>query len=233
MAEVDPVRHQEGYDTFDAFFTRKLRDGARPVSRAARTVIAPSDGLVREVLPIEGGVEIRAKGTEYTLGDLLASDELAREFVGGTATTIYLHPRDYHRVHCPCDALALEVVHIPGRMLPVNDAALAREPRLFARNERIVHVLETMHGKMVVVMIAAFGVGHMSCAYRRLEPHPQALVRVPCDPPARLRKADELGVFHLGSTVILVTAPGVHPVGGEVPRRVRMGQALLEGGVSA
>ncbi len=233
LADVDAANHGDGYDSFNAFFTRTLRAGARPVAEDAAAVVSPSDGLLRSVDPIERGVTIAAKGHAYSVGELLADEAEAERYVGGHATTVYLHPRDYHRVHCPCDAQVRSVTAVPGRLLPVTAAALAREPQLFAVNERLIHHLDTAFGAMAVVMVAAFGVGHMSCAYRPIAAHPREIVRVPCEPPARLRKGDELGVFHLGSTVVLLTQRGVRPTIDELPVAVRMGQALFEGSATA
>jgi len=228
LQDVDERALDDGYDSFNAFFTRRLREGARPVDADA-AVVAPSDGLLRSVDRIERGTTIAAKGHAYTIGQLLADDAEAERYVGGDATTIYLHPRDYHRVHCPCDAVARAVTTVPGRLLPVTDAALAREPMLFARNERLIHHLETAHGAMAVVMVAAFGVGHMSCAYRQVPAHPRQIQRMLCEPGIPLTMGDELGVFHLGSTVVLLTQRGLQPVLPELPIAVRMGQALFEG----
>jgi phosphatidylserine decarboxylase len=231
LEDIDPRSLDDGYDSFNAFFTRRLRPGARPVDPRHEVLSAPCDGLLRGIVPIERGTGVVAKGHAYTLGELLADDGLAEQFVGGRATTIYLHPRDYHRVHAPCDATAQRVIAVPGRLLPVTAAALERSPRLFARNERLIHVLDTPFGVLAVVMIAAFGVGHMSCAYRHVEPHPREVQRVDCVPPAALRKGDELGVFHLGSTVVVLTRPGVQPlVSADEPAVVRMGQPLMKRG---
>jgi phosphatidylserine decarboxylase len=220
---------EDGFESFDAFFTRPLRNGARSIDRSASTLVSPCDGELRDVVPLEReDTEVVAKGQGFTIGELLADRELAERFVGGTATTIYLHPRDYHRVHAPCDALAWRVTLVPGRLLPVTAAAVARVPRLFALNERMVHVLETGHGHVAVVMVAAFGVGHMTCSYHRFVPHPRELQVKHCDPPARLRKGDELGVFHLGSTVIVLTEPGMRLVADDVPMPLLLGQPLLE-----
>ena len=229
LGDVDRGAHDAGYDSFDAFFTRRLRRGARTIDRSTAAIVSPCDGLLREVAEIREGLTIDAKGHALSLGELLADEDLAGRFEGGCAATIYLHPRDYHRVHAPCDALAEEVVLVPGRLLPVTDAALDRVPTLFTLNERLIHVLDTIHGAMAVVMIAAFGVGHMSCAYRHLAPHPSAVQRVVCDPQPRLRKGDELGIFHLGSTVVLVTERGTRPIVESVPSKVRLGQAILQG----
>lgn len=230
LEDVDPRALADGYDSFNAFFTRRLKPGARPVDARGNVLVAPSDGLLRGVVPIERGTAVTAKGHAYTLGELLADEALAETFVGGVAATIYLHPRDYHRVHTPCDAQVQRVALVPGRLLPVTEAALTRAPRLFALNERLIHVLDTPLGPMVVVMVAAFGVGHMSCAYRHVDPHPREIQRIECAPPVRLRKGDELGVFHLGSTVVLL-AQRVHPlVAVDQPTVVRMGQAIFQRG---
>ena len=228
LRDVDEDSLGAGYASFNAFFTRQLRAGARPVAEEV-AVVAPSDGLLRSVDRIERGTTIAAKGHAYTIGELLADEAEAERYVGGDATTIYLHPRDYHRVHCPCDAVARLVTTVPGRLLPVTDAAMAREPMLFARNERLVHHLETRHGAMAVVMVAAFGVGHMSCAYRQVPVHPRQIRRVLCEPGIPLKMGDELGVFHLGSTVVMLTQRGLRPILPDLPISVRMGQGLFEG----
>jgi len=228
LNEVDPVSLEEGFDSFDAFFTRRLREGSRFVDRSPNTIVSPSDGELREILTIERDTEVVAKGQSFGIAELLADAEAAEYFVGGTSMTIYLHPRDYHRVHVPCDALAHRVTLVPGRLLPVTGASIARDPRVLAVNERMIHLLETGHGWLAVVMVAAFGVGNMSCAYDRFEAHPRELEVHQRRPPARLRKADELGVFHLGSTVIVLAQPSVRPVPGLTPGTVHMGQALLE-----
>ena len=229
LEDVDVDAHGSGYDSFDAFFTRRLRRGARTIDRATRSIVSPCDGLLREIVRVREGVTVNAKGYSLSVAELVADEELARTFEGGWAATIYLHPRDYHRVHAPVDALAEQVILVPGRLLPVTDAALDRVPGLFTANERLIHVLDTIHGKMAVVMVAAFGVGHMSCVYRHIAAHPQEIQRVPCAPPPRLRKGDEIGVFHLGSTVVLVTEPGVEPLDLPLPTPLRLGQTIFQG----
>ena len=229
LQDVEAPAPGAGYPSFNAFFTRPLRPGARPVDTAFDAVVAPSDGLLRSIDPIEEGTTITAKGHAYTIGELLADEDAAAAYIGGHATTIYLHPRDYHRVHTPSDAQVRGVTLVPGRLLPVTAASLERVPRLFAINERLIHLLDTPWGEMAVVMIAAFGVGHMSCAYHPVDAHPRAVQQITLDPPARLHKGDELGTFHLGSTVVLLTRRGVHPAAPASPTPVRMGQALLKG----
>lgn len=236
LDDVDPTLRETGFDSFDAFFTRPLKDGARPIASEAQTMVSPSDGALRECRKIvrDGDAQFRAKGHAFTLGELLADDDLAASFEGGTATTIYLHPRDYHRVHTAYEGRATKLTCVPGRLLPVTDAAVARDARLFSRNERVVHLLETPDGPLALVMVAAFGVGHMSCSHTEIPAHPTAIQQV--DPVAgtELRRGEEVGMFHLGSTVIVVAPEGFELLphwrlaldNGEMPS-LRMGEALL------
>jgi phosphatidylserine decarboxylase len=228
LDEVDPEQLSRGFSSFDAFFTRNLRIGARQIDKSPDVLISPCDGRLREVAEVEAQGVVVAKGHAYAIGELLGDSALAERFVGGLQVVIYLHPRDYHRVHTPISGVARRLVLIPGRLLPVNDAAVARVPRLFAVNERHVHVLETDRGVVAVVMVAAFGVGHMSCAYRPVAAHPTEELVLEFDPPPFLAKGDELGVFHLGSTVVLLTEPGFVLAEGLGPdARLELGQTLL------
>ena len=228
LADVDPAVLAQGFPSFDAFFTRSLREGARPVDKSPDVIVAPSDGRLREVAEVEAQGVVVAKGHAYAIGELLGDAQLAERFVGGLQTVIYLHPRDYHRVHVPVSGVARRITAIPGRLLPVNDASVAREPRLFAVNERLVFVFDTDFGVIALVMVAAFGVGHMSCAFREVVAHPDRETTIELEPGPFLAKGDPLGVFHLGSTVVLLTEPGVALADGLGPgSRVEFGQALL------
>ncbi len=228
LADVDPELIEQGFPTFDAFFTRTLRVGARQVDKHPDVMISPCDGRLREISDIEVHGVVVAKGHTYTLGELLADAELAERFRGGRQAVIYLHPRDYHRVHVPCSGFVRSVTAVPGRLLPVTDASVAHEPRLFAVNERMVHVIDSDRGCVAVVMVAAFGVGHMSCAYHDIQSHPEQEVRVAFDRPPFVAKGEELGVFHLGSTVVLLCERGFVPAEElSSGARVEFGQALL------
>jgi phosphatidylserine decarboxylase len=228
LDDVDPEQLSRGFPSFDAFFTRNLRLGARQIDKSHDVLVSPCDGRLREVAEVEAQGVVVAKGHAYAIGELLGDSALAERFVGGLQVVIYLHPRDYHRVHAPISGVARRLVLIPGRLLPVNDAAVARVPRLFAVNERHVHVLETDRGVVAVVMVAAFGVGHMSCAYRQVAAHPARETVLEFEPPPFLAKGDELGVFHLGSTVVLLTEPGFALAEGLGPdARLELGQTLL------
>jgi phosphatidylserine decarboxylase len=236
LDDVDPALRESGFESFDAFFTRPLKDGARPVADEPGTMVSPSDGALRECRKIvrDGVAEFRAKGHAFTLGELLADHELAALFEGGTATTIYLHPRDYHRVHTAYEGQASALTCVPGRLLPVTDAAVARDARLFSRNERVVHMVDTPDGPLAIVMVAAFGVGHMSCTHTEIPAHPQEVKSVPVRSGVALERGQEIGMFHLGSTVIVVAPRGFELLprwraaldAGEMPA-LRMGEALL------
>ena len=225
LRDVDQEHRQGGFASFDEFFTRSLAEHARPIAPDSSIVVSPCDGFVREVVRVEKHGEVIAKGHSFTVGDLLADTTLADRFVGGLQSTIYLHPRDYHRVHTPCAGAVKTVTAIPGRLLPVTDASLERCPTLFSLNERLVHSLETPMGAVAVVMIAAFGVGHMSCAYVESEAHPTQVVQQELHPSVKVEKGDELGVFHLGSTVVLFVEEGFESVVEAGP--IQFGMPLL------
>ena len=228
LDDVAPDTLAHGFSSFDEFFTRPLKAGARPIESAPEySVVSPCDGNVRSFGTIEPDLRVVAKGLQYTIPQLVADDALAQQLVGGTHLTIYLHPRDYHRVHAPVHGQVRKVIAVPGRLLPVNDAALDRNPELFTVNERLVHVIDTPLGPVVAVMIAAFGVGHMTCSYLGVQPHPSEVTPVDCAPPVDIDRGDELGMFHLGSTVVLLTGPGHRPGPALREGPVRLGTGLL------
>jgi phosphatidylserine decarboxylase len=198
-----------GFSTFDAFFTRSLRPGARPLCEAADSLLVPADGRVLDTGRVDVGSRLTIKGRDYTLVELLGS-AIAQRFEGGCFAVIYLPPGDYHRVHAPTDGRVRDVQHIEGTLFPVNAIGLALAPRLFARNERVVVVQQgETCGYVATVLVGAFGVGRISLSFE-----PAILTnagRVPTEKhyPAvdapKLQRGDELGVFHLGSTVIVFT----------------------------
>lgn len=228
-AEGDVVEGR--FRSFDDFFTRRLRPDAREVGRHPHALCSPCDGRVRDFGPIlrtrDGrGTHVEAKGFRYGVAELLADGELARAFEGGWHTTIYLHPRDYHRVHTPAPAFVSSITAVPGRLMPVNDASLDQAPRLLPQNERLVHVLRVGEGLLAVVMVAAFGVGHMSCSYTQAPAHPRRVERRSFGEGAvRLSAGDELGIFHLGSTVVLLGSGDLL----DGPLRLERGGRVLAG----
>jgi phosphatidylserine decarboxylase len=220
-----------GYRTFNAFFTRALRSGARPVADGHRLLVSPCDAILTSLgrVPEDGRLE-QVKGTTYALGALLASEEEAEHFRQGTHATLYLSPGMYHRVHAPEAGRIVGWRYVPGRLFPVNRVGLRSVPGLFAVNERVVIQMETADlGPLRVVMVGATNVARISLAYTELvtnQGHPAGARRPP--QPIPVRRGEEIGVFNLGSTVVLLAAEGgLEPVAVAPGQRVRMGQPLL------
>ena len=221
------------YPSFNAFFTRALRADARPLAAAA--FVSPVDGAVSQLGAIEGDSIFQAKGHRYTCATLLAGDsEAAAQFQGGTFATIYLSPRDYHRIHMPCDGTLQRMVYVPGDLFSVNPTTARGVPGLFARNERVVCHFTTPHGPMALVLVGATIVGSMATVWHGLI-NPPRRARVTtwhyggADTPAPfLRQGAEMGRFLLGSTVVLLWPAGtidLNPAWGAASP-VSMGQEM-------
>jgi len=206
----------DAYRSLVDFFTRRLKPGARPIAPGEGVLVSPVDGVLDVQGPIVDGTLIQAKGHQYTAAALLAvspeSDE-ARRYAHGQFATLYLSPRDYHRTHAPADVHVRAVRYVPGSLWPVNANAVQNVSGLFARNERLVIELESpIFGRIAYVMVGATCVGRMRVAF-----DPELLTNVRgaelrekhYDPPIPLAKGAELGVFELGSTVVLLLEPGV------------------------
>jgi len=223
----------ESFATFNAFFTRRLRAGARPTAGTEGVVVSPSDSRLRAIGPVppDGRLE-QIKGLDYAIDALLGSAEDAAPFRGGAHATLYLSPAMYHRVHSPVDGRVRSWTYVPGRLFPVNAAGVRSVPGLFTRNERVALFLDTeAHGPVAVVLVGAANVGRISLAFADLVTNRgRPAERVVLAEPARLRRGDEIGAFNLGSTVILLVAdPALVPAAasGDV---VRVGQALWRRG---
>jgi phosphatidylserine decarboxylase len=214
-AELDEVElplHE--YRTLGSFFSRRLRDDARTVAAGEGVAVSPCDGRIAAAGCAARGRLIQAKGHEYSLEQLLVDPDLAGQLEDGEYVTIYLSPRDYHRVHSPCSGEIIGYDYVPGSLFPVSPKWAARVPDLFARNERIVLHLQTQLGRIALVMVGATGVGNMALAFAGVEARdfrrarPRRLQRVRYDAPRpRFHRGDELGCFQLGSTVIVVFEP--------------------------
>jgi phosphatidylserine decarboxylase len=218
----------EEYPSLDAFFTRRLRPGVREIPSDPNVIISPCDGYVAEHGVASGGRMIQAKGHDYKLAALLGDTEAAARFEGGTYITIYLAPRNYHRVHFPEGGEVTGFQHIPGAAFPVNAVAVRHISGLFTKNERLVTYMDSPVGQIAAVMVAATGVGHITVTYDAVETHargkgrPGAPVRFTAPHP--VTKGEDLGAFHLGSTVILVFEPNR-----VVLEPLERGQAILLG----
>lgn len=203
------------YAGFDEFFTRKLRPGARPLDDAPGRVISPADGTIVECGLATAGKLIQAKGSDFDLASLLDDAQAAARLEGGAYLITYLSPKDYHRVHSPVGGRVVGWRHVPGTLFSVGAASIRREPGLFVRNERFITLIEMDGGGLVaVVMVAAVGVGHVTVSYdpevatHRPEFFRAALRHRQYDQPKAIKRGDELGIFHLGSTTIAVFEPG-------------------------
>jgi phosphatidylserine decarboxylase len=229
LDEID--KRLDAYPTLDAFFTRRLRPGVRPISPEPDAIVSPCDGTIAESGIAGGGRLIQAKGIDYRLGSLLPDADAQARFEGGAYVTIYLAPRDYHRVHFPADGTVDGFQHVPGALFPVNKLAAANIGGLFTLNERLVTFQDSPAGEIAIVMVAATGVGHMTVTYDAVETRrpgrgrPGARVRYG-SPPA-VARGDELGAFHLGSTVILLFEPGrVKLLPMALGQRVHLGEPI-------
>ena len=204
----------ERYRSFNDFFTRALKPGARPLAAGAHLLASPCDGTVSERGGIDGErllqARLAAKSRWYTLAELLGSCERALPFVGGEFATIYLAPHNYHRVHMPLAGTLTAVHYVPGALFSVNGATAATVPRLFARNERVVCSFDTAVGPLAVVFVGALNVGSIGLVgYGDLTPRrPRVAASLaPPAPPPQFLKGAELGRFNMGSTVILLLPP--------------------------
>jgi phosphatidylserine decarboxylase len=220
------------YGSFNEFFTRALRPGTRPIVAEPGAIACPVDGAVSECGRIEQDRLLQAKGRDYTLSDLLAGQDWAGEFAGGSFATIYLAPFNYHRIHMAMRGTLLDTVYVPGRLFSVNSATAQLVPRLFARNERVLTRFDTAVGKCALVMVGALNVGSMSTVWAEdITPAARRRVaRIP-SPSLTLEQGDELGRFNMGSTVILLFEPGRvqwHPLlrAGSI---VQLGQCIGNG----
>ncbi len=215
------------------FFTRRLKPGVRPIDARPDVLVCPVDGVLDALGRIDGDRLVQAKGREYSVAALLADSERARRFEGGTFFTLYLSPKDYHRVHSPADAVVTGYTYVPGALFPVNPNAVANVDSLFAKNERLItHLSSERFGLMDYVMVGATCVGHIKVAYDRAvatNVGAKQLERQSYQPAIPIARGGELGVFELGSTVVLLVEPAVEPIL-EPGAVVKMGQALAQRG---
>ena len=226
-AQSDPT----AYPTFNAFFTRALKPGARLADPDPRALLMPADGRISQCGKIEGGRIFQAKGRSFTAAELLGDAEAAKPFENGLFATVYLSPKDYHRVHMPWTGTLRETVHVPGRLFSVGTAAVATVPRLFARNERLVCHFDTSFGPMASVMVGALLVSGVETVWSGVEipRYGDAITRKDWRGKGIvLERFAEMARFNYGSTVIVLLPPGVAELapelGAESP--VRLGQAL-------
>jgi phosphatidylserine decarboxylase len=195
------------FPTFNAFFTRALKPGARSAPADPLAIASPADGRISQLGAIRAGRILQAKGQDFTAAELLGDEAAAAPYTNGLFITIYLSPRDYHRVHAPLAGTLTETLHIPGRIFSVAPFAVERVPRLFARNERLVCHFESDHGPWCLVLVGAMLVSGVETVWSGVEipPYASAIVRKDWRGRGiRLNRFDELGRFNMGSTAILL-----------------------------
>ena len=221
----------KSYPTFNAFFTRALKPGARVADPDPRVLLMPADGRISQCGPIENGHIFQAKGHSFTAAELLGDAEAAKPFENGLFATVYLSPKDYHRVHMPWTGTLRETVHVPGRLFSVGTAAVATVPRLFARNERLVCHFDTSFGPMASVMVGALLVSGVETVWSGVEipRYGDAITRKDWRGKGiTLERFAEMARFNYGSTVIVLLPPGVAELAPELQAEVavKLGQRL-------
>lgn len=196
------------YRTFNDFFTRELKPGARPIAEQSDAIVSPADGVISQIGTVHNNSLIQAKGREYSVTELLGGDQIAAsQFHGGHYAVIYLSPKDYHRVHMPLSGKLISMTHVPGDLFSVNEATADNVPRLFARNERAVCLFETDAGPMAVILVGAMIVASIElCFHGQVTPAPRSVqtFRYGNTPEICLQTGEELGRFKLGSTAIVL-----------------------------
>ena len=233
----------ERYGSINAFFVRRLRAGVRSWPMDADLLCSPVDGATGQVGRVTDGRALQAKGRWYSVAELIGEpedSEAARRFEGGTFITLYLSPRDYHRIHAPFGGRIGFARHIPGALLPVNAPAVAHVADLFPRNERLLCPVDGVGGRVMVVAVGAYNVGRISAAF---DPRWRAdegetrwatnlrgarPARHDYEPPVEMRRGDELMAFHLGSTVVLLLEPDRWALEAQLPpdSPVRLGMPI-------
>ncbi|MGB8332033.1 MAG: archaetidylserine decarboxylase [Polyangiales bacterium] len=224
-----------GFRTFDDFFTRALHQGARPIDPDPRALVSPADGRIEDLGEITVDGDLMVKGQPYTAAALLGDPEAAMAYEGGRYFIVYLSPRDYHRVHAPTCGNVQCMRYVPGTLFPVNRIGTDFIPQVFARNERLAIVQQgVVHGIVTTIMVGAIGVGRIGLSFDDVQTNRGDTpgLRSYADAPIPRDRGEELGVFHMGSTAIVMTPP---ECGLELVVRagspIRMGQTMALGGI--
>ncbi len=228
-AESDPT----AYDSFNAFFTRALKPGVRTIDQTPDVFVSPVDGAISQLGQVTADDRVfQAKGQSFSLTELLGGDEKRAEaFREGEFSTIYLSPKDYHRIHMPVAGTLKEMVYVPGKLFSVNPVTAENVPNLFARNERVACVFDTEAGPMALVLVGAMIVGSVETTWAGVvAPKPSKVTewQYSGDQAVRFEKGDEMGRFRLGSTVVLVMPKGAVNWNADqvASKAVQMGEAF-------
>ena len=224
--DLDEAVLPEGsFASFDAFFTRALREGVRPASGDGEAFISPSDGRIVAIGPVNGAGRLLVKGQGYGVEDLVGDGVDAKRYDHGQFAVIYLSPRDYHRVHAPVTGTISCVRSMPGDYFPVNSIGERHVPQLFARNRRVAIAIDSpTMGRVTVVMVSAMIVGRITVTAVPGRDVPMGTHRL--DPGMPVARGEEIGVFRLGSTAVVFVEPGAVPPWTRTPGAVLLGEAL-------
>ncbi|MCK5725194.1 MAG: phosphatidylserine decarboxylase [Thiotrichaceae bacterium] len=228
------VQDLSEFKTFNAFFTRELKEGLRPIDQTKQSLCCPVDGTISQALPINEGEIFQAKGQSYTALELLGGDKaLSDPFANGMFTTIYLSPSDYHRIHMPCTGKLTHQIHVPGRLFSVAPFTVNTVPRLFARNERVVSLFDTEYGRMAMVLVGAINVAAIETVWDGLVTPPQSQsinTKTYHDQDIQLNKGEEMGRFNMGSTIVLLmeSADFEWQIDSTTGTKVQLGQGLMK-----
>ncbi|MBP7901716.1 MAG: phosphatidylserine decarboxylase [Spirochaetes bacterium] len=224
---------EKGFRTMDEFFTRKLKPGIHNIDRTPNAVVSPVDAVVAEFGPVTGTRVLQAKNIDYLLADIIPN-HMHHFFIDGSFVTLYLSPSDYHRIHSPVDGDVMGYLYIPGKLFPVAEFMTEGVNRLFCKNERMISFIQTSHGKCAIIKVGAMNVGRISLSYDDFETNKTAFRKKrenfynsAFQP--QLTRGDEIGAFHLGSTVIMLFEKDM--INWHILRqnqRVRVGQKLGE-----
>jgi len=233
LSEVDMP--PDGFRTFDEFFTRRLREGARVVDPDRRALVSPADGRLEDLGEITAEGELIVKGQPYTASALLGDPDAAAAYERGHYFIVYLSPRDYHRVHAPTCGSVQCMRYVPGTLFPVNRIGTDFIPQLFARNERLAIVQEgAVHGIVTTIMVGAIGVGRIGLSFDDVQTNRGDTpgLRSYAESPIPRDRGDELGVFHMGSTAIVMTPPECKlDVVVQAGASIQMGEVMAKGGI--
>lgn len=227
----EAAQKPQDFATFNDFFSRALKKGARPIDKQENSVVFPADGHISAYGKLKENLQMQAKGHYFTVEALLASEENGKIFKNGEFITTYLSPQDYHRVHIPTGGRLLEMTYVPGELFSVNPLYTNNIPELFSRNERVICLFETELGKMAVVMVGAAIVRSIATVWAGVvAPNKASEVEVfdYTKQDIRFAKGDEIGRFMMGSTVICLFEKGKLALDKslEIDQAVRMGQKL-------
>jgi phosphatidylserine decarboxylase len=213
------------YESFDKFFTRELRPGLRAICPNAKEIASPADGAIEAIGPVDLDGTLLVKKQRYTVVDLIGDAADAERYRGGQFAIVYLSPRDYHRVHSPVEGEITRVSSMPGDLFPVNSIGERHVPLLFSKNRRVAIVIDTADlGRVTLVMVGAIIVGRITV--NAIPGQDVPLGDHVLSPPPPIKKGEEVGIFHLGSTVIVFVERGAAAPFTRATGPVRLGQSL-------